>query len=112
MAVVDSVKVELPSLPGSCFFVSCLFLDAMSSLFFCKSQVVQEIMECGRGTILKVWGTWSWKEDRMKVRMSLSERSCRLLNVSASLLNSPRKCWLYMQHLCSISRDANFRDVI
>ena len=57
MTVLDALEVELPPLPGSCFFVPGLFLHSVGSLLFCKSQVIQEVIECGRCTILKVLGT-------------------------------------------------------
>ncbi len=75
-------------------------------------QVVQEIIDRGRGSILKIGGTWLGKRERMKEVRAASVRWCCLLRASATLLNSPLKCWLYRQHLDSINSVAYFRDAM
>ncbi len=94
MLVFNSFKVSFPSAPCSRFFVSCFLLNSMCSLFFCKSQVIQKVIDGGSGSMEKILGTCSGKEERIKERGSLSERSCLLLRVSATSLYIPLKCWL------------------
>jgi len=97
--IFNSDEVGLPSMPNPRFFVFGGALDSMCSLFLSKSQVVQETIDGGRGSIVKVYGTCDGKFVSIKEMRALSVSSCFRLNASDTLLNSPLKCWLYRQQL-------------
>jgi hypothetical protein len=50
VVILDLGEVSLPSLSNS----SSDLVLSNCSLFFCNSQIVQEVIECGRGMMLKV----------------------------------------------------------